>query len=132
LIEIPARGALAAGVAALRRGGLVANLLDQNMLLRRGIFVDFFGHPACTTPAASLMARRAGSPCLVAMCEQLPDGRARLTFEGPFPLPHTGHAADDIRAHTQQLVSRLEIHIRRCPDQWLWLHRRWKTQKPPA
>jgi KDO2-lipid IV(A) lauroyltransferase len=132
LIEIPARGALAAGVAALRNGAVVGNLLDQNMLLRRGIFVDFFGRPACTTPAASLMARRSGAPTLVAIPEQLPDGRARLTFEGPFPLPRTGHSADDIRNHTQQLVSRLEVHIRRRPDQWLWLHRRWKTQKPPA
>jgi KDO2-lipid IV(A) lauroyltransferase len=132
LIEIPARGALAAGVAALRQGAVVANLLDQNMLLRRGIFVDFFGHPACTTPAASLMARRSGAPTIVALAEQLPDGRARLTFEGPFPLPRTGHSAADVHAHTQQLVSVLEAHIRRRPDQWLWLHRRWKTQKPTA
>ena len=128
LQEIPARGALAAGVRALRKGEVVANLLDQNMLPKRGIFVDFFGMQACTTPAASIMARRTGAPTLVALAINEPDGRVRLHIEGPFELPPGGTAASRIRGHTQQLCRTIERQIRLHPEQWFWLHRRWKTR----
>jgi Kdo2-lipid IVA lauroyltransferase/acyltransferase len=128
LREIPARGALREGVKRLRRGEVVVNLLDQNMLPKRGIFVDFFGVPACTTPAASLMARRTGAPTILAVALNEPDGRVRLHVEGPFEMPQTGKAAQDVRAHTQALVLAIEKQIRARPEQWLWLHRRWKTR----
>ncbi|MHB8417608.1 MAG: lysophospholipid acyltransferase family protein [Myxococcales bacterium] len=128
LREIPARGALREGVKRLRRGEVVVNLLDQNMLPKRGIFVDFFGVPACTTPAASLMAKRTGAPTLLALALNEPDGRVRLHIEGPFEVPRTGRPADDVRAHTQSLVAAIERQIRARPEQWLWLHRRWKTR----
>ncbi len=131
LREIPARGALAAGVHALRRGEVVANLLDQNMLPKRGIFVEFFGVEACTTPAASIMARRSGAPTIVALAINQPDGRVRLHIEGPFELPPGGTAASRIRGHTQQLCRAIERQIRLHPEQWFWLHRRWKTRPPP-
>ncbi len=130
LREIPARGALAAGVRALRRGEVVVNLLDQNMLPKRGIFVDFFGVPACTTPAASIMARRTGAPAIVAVAVGEPDGRFRLKVQGPFAVPLDGDPAVAVRAHTQALCSALEAQIRAHPEQWLWLHRRWKTRPP--
>jgi KDO2-lipid IV(A) lauroyltransferase len=128
LREIPARGALSAGARALRRGEVVANLLDQNMLPKRGIFVDFFGTPACTTPAVSILARRTGAPALLAVAVNEPDGRVRLHVEGPFEMPHGGSAAADVRAHTQALCQALERQIRLYPEQWFWLHRRWKTR----
>ena len=130
LREIPAHGAIAKGVAALQRGEVVVNLIDQNMLLKRGIFVDFFGRPACTTPATSLMAHRAGSPALVALAVNEPDGRVRLCIEGPFPLPQTGSWTQDLHDHTQTLSLAIEGYIRAHPEQWLWLHRRWKTRPP--
>lgn len=132
LREIPARGALREGVRRLRAGEVVVNLLDQNMMPKRGIFVDFFGVPACTTPAASLMAKRTGAPTILAVALNEPDGRVRLHVEGPFPMPHTGKPADDVRAHTQTLVLAIERQIRAHPDQWLWLHRRWKTRPEAA
>jgi KDO2-lipid IV(A) lauroyltransferase len=131
LREIPARGALAAGTRALRKGEVVANLLDQNMLPKRGIFVDFFGKQACTTPAASIMARRTGAPTLIALAINQPDGRVRLHIEGPFELPPGGTAASQIRGHTQALCRAIERQIRLHPEQWFWLHRRWKTRPPP-
>ncbi len=130
--EIPARGALAAGVQALRRGEVVVNLLDQNMLPRRGIFVDFFGVPACTTPAASIMARRTGAPAIVAVAIHEPDGRVRLRVDGPFPIPGGAGPAGEVRAHTQLLCAAIEAQVRAHPEQWLWLHRRWKTRPPPG
>jgi KDO2-lipid IV(A) lauroyltransferase len=130
LREIPARGALSAGVRALKKGEVVANLLDQNMLPKRGIFVDFFGVPACTTPAASIMARRTGAPTLLAVAVNEPDGRVRLHIEGPFEMPQSGSSAADVRAHTQTLCRAIEGQIRLHPEQWFWLHRRWKTRPP--
>jgi KDO2-lipid IV(A) lauroyltransferase len=126
--EIAPKGALAAGAAALRRGEVVVNLVDQNMLPKRGIFVRFFGEWACTTPATSLMAMRTGAPVLVAVAVNLPDGRTRLCVEGPFPPAEQGAIARRVRAHTQQLVAVIERYIRAEPAQWFWLHRRWKTR----
>ena len=86
----PAPGALCVGGAALRRGEVVVNLVDQNMLPKRGVFVRFFGAWACTTPAASLLAMRTGAPVMVAVAVNLPDGRTRLCVEGPFAVPSQG------------------------------------------
>jgi len=128
ITEIAPRGALAAGTAALRRGEVVVNLVDQNMLPKRGVFVRFFREWACTTPAASLMAMRTSAPVIVAVAVNLPDGRTRLCVEGPFDIPSHGGVAARARAHTQQLVAVVERYIRAEPAQWFWLHRRWKTR----
>lgn len=130
LREIPPRGALKLGAAALRRGEVVVNLIDQNMLPKRGIFVDWFGRPACTTPAASLLSLRTGAPTIVALSVDQPDGTVRLSVEGPFPVARTGSVASDVRAHTQALTNVIEGYVRQNPEQWLWLHRRWKTRPP--
>jgi KDO2-lipid IV(A) lauroyltransferase len=134
IVEIAPRGALKLGSAALRRGEVVVNLVDQNMLPGRGVFVRFFREWACTTPATSLMAMRTGAPVLVAVAVNLPDGRTRLCVEGPFDIPSQGGVAERARAHTQQLAAVVERYIRAEPTQWFWLHRRWKTRpsSPPS
>src|SRR5581483_10147941 len=124
IVEIAPRGALAVGTAALRRGEVVVNLLDQNMLPKRGVFVRFFGEWACTTPAATLMAMRTSAPVIAAVALNLPNGRTRLCVEGPFPIPAEGSVPRRARAHTQQLAAVIERHIRAEPSQWFWLHRR--------
>ena len=134
LTEIPPKGALTAGAAALRRGEVVVNLVDQNMLPKRGVFVRFFGAWACTTPAATLLAMRSGAPVIVAVAVNLPDGRTRLCVEGPFEVPTSGSISHRVRAHTQMLVAVVERYVRAEPTQWFWLHRRWKTRPktPPG
>jgi Kdo2-lipid IVA lauroyltransferase/acyltransferase len=134
ITEIPPKGALATGAAALRRGEVVVNLIDQNMLPKRGVFVRFFGAWACTTPATTLLAMRSGAPVIVAVAVNLPDGRTRLCVEGPFPLPTLGSVSHRVRAHTQTLVAVVERYVRAEPTQWFWLHRRWKTRPkaPPG
>jgi KDO2-lipid IV(A) lauroyltransferase len=130
LTEISPRGALREGGAALKRGEIVVNLIDQNMLPQWGVFVDFFGHAASTAPAASLMARRAHAPVVTVLATVLPNGKVRARVEGPFPVPRSGKIATDVRDHTQTLSAVVERYVRDNPEQWLWLHRRWKTRPP--
>jgi KDO2-lipid IV(A) lauroyltransferase len=124
---IAPRGAVKASVDALAGGAVVCMLVDQVIAAERGVFVPFFGRPASTTPALSLAAQRSGAPVVVAMGAREGNG-LRLYVEGPFPLPDTGNEAEDLRQHTAQITAAIERFIRRHPDQWLWLHRRWKVQ----
>jgi len=124
---IPGRGSISGTVKALGRNEVVAMLVDQVLPERSGVFVPFFGRPACTTPALSLAAIRSGAPVYVAMAAREGD-RLRLFIEGPFPVPASGDRKRDVTEHTRRITEALERYIRLYPDQWLWLHRRWKVQ----
>jgi KDO2-lipid IV(A) lauroyltransferase len=124
---IPARGAISGAVKALKEGGVVVMLVDQALPAKSAVFVPFFGHPAATSPALSAAAMRSGAPVFAASATR--DGAAiRIAIEGPFPLPDTGDRHKDLTAHTAAVTAAIERFIRRAPDQWLWLHRRWKVQ----
>jgi len=124
------RGALVGMVKALARGRVVAQLIDQSLPAGAGVFVPFFGRLASTTPSMAVVARRTGAPVYVALASRLPSGELSLTVEGPVPVPRTGDAKADIREHTAALTAIIERAIRAQPEQWLWLHRRWKVQPP--
>ena len=124
---ISPRGAVLSSVRALRRGDMVAMLIDQVLPADRGVFVPFFGRPACTTPALSMAAVSSGAPVFVLMSIREKD-HLRLFVEGPIPVPNTGDRKADIFELTATLTRVIEGYIRRYPDQWLWLHRRWKVQ----
>jgi KDO2-lipid IV(A) lauroyltransferase len=110
---------------ALQGNQAVGILIDQNTSLDEGVFVDFFGVPACANAGFVKLAHRTGAaviPGFALWDETL--RRYRLKF---FPIVEmTGDAAAD----TQRLHSILESVIREHPDQWLWIHRRWKTRPP--
>jgi KDO2-lipid IV(A) lauroyltransferase len=125
--QLPDRGATSEALRRLRAGEALAIAIDQNMRPKRGIFVDFFGHPACTTPAAAVYALRAGAPILAAFPVRQPDGRHRIVIEGPFDAPDLS-GSKKVEAITQQLTRAMEAMVRAHPDQWFWLHRRWKTK----
>jgi len=126
---IPERGALAAMVAALRKNEVVAMLVDQAIAGKHARFVPFFGRPAATTPALSMAALRTGAPTLVIVA--LRDGeRLRFRVEGPIELPETGDRQRDLWEHTARFTAALERIIGEAPEQWLWLHRRWKLEPP--
>jgi KDO2-lipid IV(A) lauroyltransferase len=128
---IPARGALASMVAALRKNEVVAMLLDQAIGGKHALFVPFFGRPAATTPALSMAALRTGAPTLVVVA--LRDGdRLRFRVEGPLEVTSSGDRQRDLQDHTARVTAALERIIREAPDQWLWLHRRWKIAPPPG
>ncbi len=124
--ELPDKGSTQAALALLRRGETLAIVVDQNMRPRRGIFVDFFGAPACTTPAAAVLSLRAGAPLLAAFPVRQPDGSHVVKMEGPFETSLTGHAA--VHDLTQKVTRAVEDAVRAHPDHWFWVHRRWKTR----
>ena len=124
---IPARGALAGMVAALRRNEVVAMLVDQAIGGKHSLFVPFFGRPAATTPALSMAAIRTRAPTLVVVALREGD-RLRFRVEGPFEVSDTGDRQRDLWSHTARITAALERIIREAPEQWLWLHRRWKLQ----
>jgi len=128
---IAPRGALLGTVAALRRNEVVAMLIDQAIGGKHSLFVPFFGRPAATTPALSMAALRTGAPTVVAAALR-DGGRLRLHVEGPFEAEDTGHRERDLLAHTEKVTAALERLIRAHPEQWLWLHRRWKLRPPDA
>jgi Kdo2-lipid IVA lauroyltransferase/acyltransferase len=125
------QNALAPVLRALRGGGGVAILIDQNVQEKDGIFVEFFGRPAATTTVVAALAVKTGCALLPVHSEELPDGRYRLIYHPPVAWTPTGNREADIRNLTQALTSRIEDWVRASPERWLWMHRRWKTQPPP-
>ena len=112
---------------ALAGNEAVGILIDQNSAPEAGVFVDFFGVPACAPAGFAKLAARSGAaviPGFALWSEK--ERRYVLRFYPPVPM--TGDAARD----TQALQSRLESIIREYPDQWLWIHRRWKTRPAGA
>lgn len=130
--SLPDRDATHEALALLRRGEVLAVAVDQNMLPKRGIFVDFFGAPACTTPAAAVYALRAGAPLLAAFPVRQPDGSHVVRVVGPFEPPAGLRGPAAVRALTQAVTAAVEGMVRAHPEQWYWLHRRWKTRPPPG
>ncbi len=127
---ISPRNALRAALTELRRNQAVGVLFDQAIGGKHSLFVPFFGRPAATTPLVSMAAMLSGAPVLVVLARQV--GTAlHMQVEGPFPVPSTGNRARDLWAHTATLTEVLERQIRAAPEQWLWLHRRWKLRPPP-
>ncbi|WP_244221710.1 lysophospholipid acyltransferase family protein [Corallococcus exercitus] len=127
------KGAIQEITDAVNRGESAYMLLDQALPAKSAVFVPFFGRLASTTPAMAVAAERTGVPVFVVMGVRPPGPGARykLEVEGPILPPKPGECADPITEHTARVTAALERAIRRHPEQWLWLHRRWKVQ-PPA
>ncbi|XXF77820.1 lysophospholipid acyltransferase family protein [Myxococcaceae bacterium GXIMD 01537] len=123
------KGAIAETAEALRLGESVYMLLDQALPAKAGVFVPFFGRLASTTPALAVAAQRTGMPVFVVMGVR-EGGRLRLHVEGPIPAPETGDPQERAREHTARVTAVLEKFVRQYPEQWMWLHRRWKVQPP--
>ena len=127
------KGAIAQAQEAVERGESMYMLLDQALPARAAVFVPFFGRLASTTPALAVVAQRTGAPVFVVMGVRDASGRhLRLELEGPIAPPAPREGEDAITAHTAAVTAALERAIRRHPEQWLWLHRRWKVEPPAA
>ena len=122
-------------LAAMKAGEVVGILMDTNMTPPQGIFVDFFGIPACTASGLARIALRTGAavvPGFTIWDESM--AKYRLRFDPAMELVRTGNLEADIRENTQRFTKVIEDYVRRYPDQWLWVHRRWKTRpegQPP-
>ena len=116
---------------ALRENKAAAVLIDQNISPRQGVFVDFFGMPASTTPILSSIALKTGAPIVPAFSEPLPKGRWRFIYESALEISTNGNRNEAIQRVTQQCTAVIERYIRKRPEIWLWMHRRWKSQPQP-
>ncbi|HVZ83656.1 MAG TPA: lysophospholipid acyltransferase family protein [Terracidiphilus sp.] len=116
-------------ILAMREGGTVGILMDTNMTPPQGVFADFFGLKACTASGLAHIALRSGAAVLPGfMLWEPKEGKYVLHFGPEIVLARTGDTDADVLAATQQCNDVLESWIRRYPDQWLWIHRRWKTR----
>jgi len=116
---------------AMKAGATVGILIDTNMTPPEGVFVDFFGIPACTASGLARIALRTDAAVVPGFTIWDPVLRKyRLRFDPAVPLIRTGNNDADIVANTAQFTKVIEEVVRRYPDQWLWVHRRWKTRPP--
>ena len=103
----------------------VALLIDQHLHTPDAVYVDFFGRPAATTSALAALALRTGAPVVPVFALPLPGGRYRLVYEHPVDPPRAD-TPDAVREFTQRCTDVLEMYVRRHPELWLWMHRRWR------
>ncbi|MGA3035489.1 MAG: lysophospholipid acyltransferase family protein [Terracidiphilus sp.] len=118
-------------LTAMREGKTVGILMDTNMTPPQGEFVKFFGIDACTGTGPAHIARKTGAALLPGfMLWEATEKKYVLRFGPEIEIPQTDDVAADILEGTRRCTDVLETWIRRYPDQWLWIHRRWKTRPP--
>jgi Kdo2-lipid IVA lauroyltransferase/acyltransferase len=116
-------------IAALRKGETVGVLMDTNMIASQGIFVDFFGTLACTASGAARVALKTDAAVVPGFTIWDPMlKKYRLRFDPAVKLIRTADRESDVVANTALFTKIIEDYVRRYPDQWLWVHRRWKTR----
>ena len=116
-------------ISAMHQGQTVGILMDTNMTPPQGIFVPFFGQQACTASGLAKVALRTDATVLPGflLWDDLKQ-RYQLSFGPRIELVRTGNTEADVLANTAAFTAVLERYIRKHPDQWLWMHRRWKTR----
>lgn len=124
------QNAVKAILELLRDKQTTAVLIDQNVSIQHGIFVDFFGVPASTTPIISALAMKTGAPIVPAFSLPMPGGKWRFIYEKPLFVENNGDRKEMVRELTQRCTNIIENYIRKQPEIWLWMHRRWKTRPP--
>lgn len=123
-------GAIAA-LRAVRRGGVLGILADQNTR-KDNVFVEFFGRPAATTPAPAFLALKTGAPVIPVYTMRVGPRSFRTIVYPRLQLVDTGNLEHDVLVNTQLCARELERMVRAHPENWFWIHRRWKTQPPPG
>lgn len=128
--SIPLGAGLRRVFEALRAKRWIALLADQDAR-DRGAFVPFFGRPSSTPKGPAELALRTGVPLVMGFIRRSPDGRHEIEVRPPLTVPDL-HAPGAVEALTACHTAILEAEIRRHPEAWFWLHRRWKTPPPKA
>ncbi len=113
----------------LKEAGTIGILADQNTMRDEGVFVDFFGTPACTTTGIARAALHTDAAVVPGYAYWDANLRKyRLRFEPPIELIRTGDTERDVGANTERFTKALEEIISKHPEQWVWVHARWKTR----
>ncbi|MGD8992441.1 MAG: lysophospholipid acyltransferase family protein [Desulfobacterales bacterium] len=123
------KGALPEMMQSLRQGAMIAILMD---ISRRfdGVEVNFFGRRATATPAAALLGLRCKSPIVPAFCHRTAKGSLIVEIEPPVEMERTNDLRVDLQTNTQRITDRVECAIRKYPEQWNWMLKRWKDFYP--
>jgi Kdo2-lipid IVA lauroyltransferase/acyltransferase len=124
------QGAVRRVLKTLAAGEGVAMLIDQHMHSPDAIWVDFFERPAATTSTLAALALRTGAPVVPVFALPIGAGRYRMIYEHAVEPP-VGEGPDAIREFTQRCTDVLEMYVRRHPELWLWMHRRWRDAPVP-
>jgi holo-[acyl-carrier-protein] synthase len=123
---LPKRGSLDTILELLASGAILVYVMDQHAGGKDGVVVDFLGHPASTFKSLAVLALNTGAPVIPASCWRELDGSHVLRFEDPLPLIECDDIGEAIRRNTQSYNAALERMLLRHPEQWIWMHRRWK------
>jgi KDO2-lipid IV(A) lauroyltransferase len=123
------RGSLDAILERLAAGDIVVFPFDQHAGPPDGIESEFFGHPAWTLKSLAIIALSTGSPVVPAAGWREPDGRHVWRFEHAVPPVERENVGEEIRLTTRAYNAELERLILRHPEQWYWVHRRWKSMR---
>jgi KDO2-lipid IV(A) lauroyltransferase len=124
---IPKERSIHAIIRSLHRRDIVVLLMDQNVDWYEGVFVDFMSHRACTSKGLALFALKTGAPVVPVFMVREKSG-FRAEFGPEIVTVKTGDRQKDIETNTQEYNRVIENFIRRYPDQWFWVHQRWKTK----
>jgi KDO2-lipid IV(A) lauroyltransferase len=115
----------------LGAGGTVGILADHNTTLEEGVFADFFGIPASTTSGLARIALHTDAAVVPGfLCWDEVRRKYRLRFEPAVELVRSENEESDVAKNTQRFTTVIEEYVRAHPDQWLWVHKRWKTRPP--
>jgi KDO2-lipid IV(A) lauroyltransferase len=123
------KGAMPEMRKMLRRGGILGLLVDQSRR-SEGVEVTFFGHKVTATPAAAFLAIRCKCPVLPIFCVREPNGQLIMEVNSPLEMKRTGDLRTDLQINTQIITDAVEETVRKYPDQWFWVHKRWKKFYP--
>jgi len=124
---IPLKRSMFDILKSLGRSEMVVLLMDQNVDWYEGVFVDFMGHRACTNKGLALIALKTKAPVIPAFLVREKEGFT-AKFLPEIPLIISGDKTRDVEDNTRQYNQVIESFLRRYPDQWFWLHQRWKTR----
>ena len=114
----------------VREGKILGILIDQGTSLSKGMAVNFFGKTVTATPAAALLAMRHHCPVIPVFCKREADASLTVVIDKPLKLQRTRNLRSDLHVNTQIMTSAIEKIIRDYPEQWLWMHKRWKRHYP--
>jgi len=113
----------------LEANEMVAIASDQNVASREGVFIDYFGRPACTAVGLAVLALRSGAPVIPAFLARIAPRRYRLVIGPPMEFALTGDYEEDLKVIMQKVSKVIEDFVRQYPEQYFWMHSRWKTQR---
>lgn len=123
-------GALPEMMRTLRKGEILAILIDQGTKSSLGVKVKFFNKFVTATPAAAILALRCKSPVIPVFCIKDKNNTLTLNIEPPLALKRTDDLREDFRTNTQIMTDAIEKAVREYPEQWFWVHRRWRKYYP--